>query len=737
MKVYINQVYAAKTKIFNLSWPTFTLDVNSLIQMSVFTRPTSIELELYVGNFSFKRVCRFEVNVPGIFSETLTSSSSIFQEIDFASDNSDLLSKGEDISDTMQHKLNHSNSIQSQKNEEDVNLLGKESKQVITVNKEQKKEVVYKGTVVLKAEWEGYGKDMPPTKIEDQIALHKKQDNLKKQIRISNKSDYPFDLNDPRNIVHLESLKKQKTEMLLKYLHKEHKLQYYNVDSLRQFLLISRSEKSSLRNLQVPLLESEIDLNYKLQNIVKEIKENLKDKETTLTEKEIKIKEKIAKLNDFYSNRILTEDEYKELNSKKITTIKKDVNVRVHYNYYQIVSEFEQNLQAGAIIKEMLKNFFTVPRRLKPRKKLKTNFNLDKTKEIKINIHITKGYNIPARYEAIPSSLKEYLKAQGIADVYKSSSGAGNSMVGKLLRKELNLSLSQQNRNSNINNNNINQNMNNSYQSNNFNPYGTNNASLMGGINLNFQNQFNNNNNFGVNNMLNPNLSQMMYNPQGTPFPMYNNPNMYMPQSNFNSNLNNNKIVNNNVDNAANPAVYNGEILNMIDFFRNVEKNVESFIQAKLIYYDQEIELRTDTVEGLHPDYNSKLQFTIKPKNGNDIFTREDIVSNPGIIYFTLYDEIRTDHNLKEKGTNTYIYKYNRKYLGSFSIPFSTIFHNGNSMNAMSRVNIPMTVFGYYSDASANFDFLNGDNSIKNEKRNEEDINKLKSWKEGIFIFFN
>jgi len=139
-----------------------------------------------------------------------------------------------------------------------------------------------KGKILYKTEWEGQAPDMPPTKIEDRVLLYKKRNqfrpliptniqdldhikicsdakdiknennlNLTNDLKALNfnkdsnntikfvKPDYPYDVNDPRNILVFEKIKKLKTELLLKYLYKEYMLPYYDFDSIRQLILIS------------------------------------------------------------------------------------------------------------------------------------------------------------------------------------------------------------------------------------------------------------------------------------------------------------------------------------------------------------------------------------------------------------------------------------------------------------------------------------------------------------------
>ena len=197
-------------------------------------------------------------------------------------------------------------------------------------------------------------------------------------------------------------------------------------------------------------------------------------------------------------------------------------------------------------------------------------------------------------------------------------------------------------------------------------------------------------NNFNTNMMFNPNINNIMANPnsQNFPVPAYNLPNMYMK-------------------NEPDELNYDGDIIRMVEQLRSLERNVQSFVDVKLVYYDQKLNLRTDSIDGVHPDYNYKMNFEIKPNQENEFFTKEELHKSNGGLYFTLYDEVRTEDIIQEKEANTYIYKYEKKYLGSLFLPFSTIFQNASLLETVSKINVPMTVFGYYSDTSTAFDVQN------------------------------
>jgi hypothetical protein len=598
---------------------------------------------------------------------TVTSTSSIFEEVDFSSvpENDFTENKNDQIS---------SMNLKSQKNEEVDKLLEDINTKVV------KKEIIkkdYKGRVFLKAEWDGRGPDMPPTKIEDRIVLHNKQKEFKNQISIKNRYDYPYDVNDPRNLIFFDEIKKAKTELLLKYLYKEYMLPFHDAESLRHFLLVKRFEKFSLRKFKVPILEWEIERSDEIKQILKDLQ--MDNKTETQEEIDKKIKDQLAKLNTMYSGRVLNDDEYIEMLNKKVKALKKDVINKLQFSYFQIINEFYYSPEFSKNIKETIINVFSRPRKLKPKRIRQSAIQIEKSQEIKINVHIVKGYNMPVRFEAVPHVIKEQIKSNAIGEVYKAGIAGGKPVINQLLKNSLNQGIIPGlNNSAAFNTPHVN----------------SNNQSMVGGINI----DMNTLNAMNAMNAINPNLNNIMYNPninQSLPIPMYNQPNTMM-----NINATNN---------------YDGDILHMVELLRNVEKNVETVIQVKQQYYDQEVIKRTDSVSGIHPDINCKMQFTIKPRNGKQHFDRDEILKCSDGFYFTLYDEVRTEQKIQAKDSNTYIYRYEKKYLGAFEIPFTTIFQNSNLLDAMCKVNVPMTVFGYYTDTSSTYDIL---------QQKEEDLRK-------------
>jgi len=61
-------------------YPNYEVEINSQFVMNLYTRPTRFEIELYINNRLEKK---FEAEPPGMFSRTVTSSATLYEEIDF------------------------------------------------------------------------------------------------------------------------------------------------------------------------------------------------------------------------------------------------------------------------------------------------------------------------------------------------------------------------------------------------------------------------------------------------------------------------------------------------------------------------------------------------------------------------------------------------------------------------------------------------------------------------------
>ena len=671
IKVYINGIFAFETKPSNIRWPNFEVEINQLFILTLYTRPAKMEIELYINK---ELIRKFEAEPPGIFAKTVTSSSTLYEIVPFGNEQSN---DNKDIIDEKQkQEMDESKYLINEENQHLLEEEERKKKEEEEKNKELQNEI--EGEILLKTEWEGRAPDLPDIKIEDKLELVNKQNNFKELIKKYNKYDYPFDVNDPRNVAVVDQMKKERLQLMLKFLYKEYMLNFYDVLSKRHYLLLKRLEKKSLAGFTFPILETQIENDPSVKELLKELKkdEQKQGKIGEDDEYEIKRKKGIEILRQKYGGRVLSDDEYLEFQKEKIKVLKKDLILQSSLSYSQIIDEYELPDEPFLIFKECIRRILSPKRKLAPLRVKPPPVKVEKTESMKINIHIVKGYNIPIRITAAPTKYIDHKKLESIGlrenkmrDVFL----ADNERINTL--NAIN-AMTMQNRPGNYN----------------------------------FYGSMNNSNAFNPNAGSNNQSINMDMNRSGT---IGNNPNLA-----------------NTMFNPANPGIlglynqFERKGISAIDKVRTLsqlEKRVNSFIEVKIVYYDQEGVFRTDSVDSIHPDYNHQFEYIIKPKDGAKFFTREELSKCPGLFYFTLYDEIKRESLVKEKDANTFIQRFEKKYLGSFSIPFATVFQNASILDTVCKVDIPKTVFGYYTDTTDMFD-INQNDKMGGDQANEMNL---------------
>ena len=670
LKVYINDTFAFETKPAPITYPHYEVEINAQFVMNLYTRPTKFEIELYINN---KLEKQFEAEPPGMFSKTVTSSAILYEEIDFGKKDDEKLKKNEKSKKNKKYDDDETNKLLDEKN----NIENDEDE---LIEKPKEKELVdnqlIEGTILLKTEWEGRAPDLPPTKIEDKLELVNKQLEFKEYIKKEFDIEYPFDVNDPRNVASVQEMKKEKLELMLKVYYKEYLLTYYDIYSKRHELLLKRLSKRSMDKKKFPILESQIEKSKELMEILEEFK---KEEKTYILEEETqwakRVKNSLEELKKKHKGRILTDEEYLNYQKDKIAAMKKDQILRGAAGYFQIVSQAEIIDNPVMLLKEFFMRVFTRSRKLAPIRVKPTPVKIEKADKIKVNIHIVKGYNIPIRINS---------PVQASIDEQKLYAVTHNSMYRNIFNQDDRRQ--EVFRNTYQMQNNI---MNNSGPFSN-NPHSNNESFSIG---------MNNSRGFSPMGMMgaNPNFNNQMINPNNSNLSMYRN-----------------------------MGGERQDILNQIQNISSIEQNrINSFIEARVTYYDQEAVFRTDSIESIHPDYNHQFEFYIKPKDGKKTFTREELSKCPGVFYFTLYDEIKKEYSVSDKTNNIYIQKNERKYLGSFNIPFATVFQNASILDTICKVDIPKAVFGYYSDTTSIFNLDTGEEEDTNitEKLEEDDDN--------------
>ena len=659
LKVYINGAFAFETRPSPIMYPHYEVEINSQFIMNLYTRPTKFEIELYINS---KLEKKFEAEPPGMFSKTVTSSSILFEEIDF----------GKNIENK---KVNKKGKLEK-KNDDDENnkLLGEKTNIDIDEDtiKEKNENIndneLIEGTILIRTEWEGRAPDLPPTKIEDKLELVNKQLEFRDLIKKEFDINYPFDINDPRNVASVQEMKKEKLELMLKVYYKEYLLTYYDIYSKRHELLLKRLSNKKLEGKKIPILESQIEKSEELMKILEEFK---KDEKTFIIddnqEWDKRMKSKLDDLKKKYKGKVLTDEEYLNYQKDKIAVMKKDQILRGAAAYLNVVSQAEIIDDPIMLLKEFFMRVFTRSRKLAPIRVKPAPVKIEKADKIKINVHIVKGYNIPIRVNSPPQANIDERKLYAVThnSIYKNIFNQDDRRQ-EIFRNSFNMQ------------NNI---MNNSAAFSN-NPH-SNNQSFSVGFN-----------NMGMEGA-NPNFNNQMINPNNSNLSMYRN-----------------------------AGRERDDIMNQIHDISSIEQNrINSFVEVKINYYDQEGIFRTDSIESIHPDYNHQIEFYIYPKDGKKTFTRDELSKCPGVFYFTLYDEIKKEYSMEDKVSNTYIQRNERKYLGSFNIPFATVFQNASILDTICKVDIPKAVFGYYSDTTSIFNIETGEQEDQNIIEKMEDDN--------------
>ena len=666
IKVFINGAFAFETKPSPMTYPNYEVEIKSQFVMNLYTRPTKFEIELYINN---KLEKKFEAEPPGMFSRSVTSSAVLYEEIDFGKkkeedkdNNKKTFKKNED--DEKKKLLDDNNK------EKDEEELGEKPKEKTFVDNQ-----LIEGSIFLSTEWDGRAPDLPPTKIEDKLELVNKQLEFKESIKKEYDIEYPFDVNDPRNVASVQEMKKEKLELMLKVYYKEYLLTYYDIYSKRHELLLKRISKKSMDKKRFPILESQIEKSKELMEILEEFK---KDQRPNILEEdhewEKKVKSSLEALKKKHKGKILSDEEFINYQKSKIAIMKKDQILRGAAGYFQVVSQAEIIDNPIMLFKEFFMRVFTRSRKLAPIRVKPVPVKIEKADKIKVNIHIVKGYNIPIRIDS---------PVQANIDERKLFAVTHNSIYRNIFNQDDRRQEIFRNNSFNMQNN-I---MNNSGPFSN-NPHSNNESFSIG---------MNNSRGFGPMGMMgrNPNFNNQMINPNNSNLSMYRN-----------------------------MGGERDDILDQIHNISSIEQNrINSFVEVRVTYYDQEAVFRTDSIESIHPDYNHQFEFYIRPKDGKKTFTREELSKCPGVFYFTLYDEIKKEYSMSDKINNIYIQKNERKYLGSFNIPFATVFQNASILDTICKVEIPKAVFGYYSDTTSIFNIDTGEEEDTNitERLDQED----------------
>ena len=105
-------------------------------------------------------------------------------------------------------------------------------------------------------------------------------------------------------------------------------------------------------------------------------------------------------------------------------------------------------------------------------------------------------------------------------------------------------------------------------------------------------------------------------------------------------------------------------------------KQVETYVEVRVIYTDHYSVIKsTNIAEGGFPEWNQVLEFPLKPENKGGFFTDKELKNTKTEILISVFDKMTQFY--KEDGYSTIPKQMTvHRFLGSFSIPLSTILQN-------------------------------------------------------------
>jgi coiled-coil and C2 domain-containing protein 2A len=144
---------------------------------------------------------------------------------------------------------------------------------------------------------------------------------------------------------------------------------------------------------------------------------------------------------------------------------------------------------------------------------------------------------------------------------------------------------------------------------------------------------------------------------------------------------------------GSEPASNNDVNLMKMEFAQQVQ--VRPFVEVTF----QQQTCVTPVVDGPNPSWNAEL--TIPFTSPNNDYSPTGLQTVPDEIYFNLFDELLIDvlEDDRERATTRHE-RIERRWLGSFSIPFSTVYSN-TRVDGTFQLSVPPILLGYTQDTYA------------------------------------
>ena len=112
------------------------------------------------------------------------------------------------------------------------------------------------GSIFVKAEWDGFGEQMPPARSESIFTNNQNDKNrnyyTKQEQHTIFQEQRPLDVNDPRNEDIIKSIQMMKNDYLDRLLTNDSKYQLHDVESFRHKLLRARQNDPEYAGIPIP-----------------------------------------------------------------------------------------------------------------------------------------------------------------------------------------------------------------------------------------------------------------------------------------------------------------------------------------------------------------------------------------------------------------------------------------------------------------------------------------------------
>jgi len=666
VRILINGAYVARTQKLFLKWPQFEVQFAERFQIHMFSRATSIQLQVCTGFRWLKTLAIVNIPPPGLNVHAMTSAALLLDEVGF----------------------------------QDVGMItpdwGKGERHIC-------------GLITVKSEWVGQSQKMPPIRFQDLAWLKAKEISTTE----SELADFlHMDANDPRNKALLDYLRRRRSIALEDLLAKDTMFPHFRFKSLRQVLLKERFRSNELVKYAIPLLEKDIRNLPVFMRFLKNLEDKIAD-ESLVRFPHFPIHQYRLK----YSENQPAIDRMKAL-LEKITERQNQVRLGVAKLLYSVDNVVDDFLPPDIDpFRQCLKALFAPRRPLRPKRRALETVDASSVGGATINVTIYKGVNIPVRDEAWNMRYAQVERFyQPIPPAYK-----GQRMNDAAAFYGTGMPPQQQPRGFfgtlfGTNQSNPQQQSQGFFGSLFGNAFGRNQqppagaqGPQMGNAPYGGQGPQYGGQPYGPGQPPYNGPGQPPYNGPGQPpyngtgQPPYNGPGQFGQTAPPQYGQTGPNQFGRSSFGTGPPGGYNtapgafgsNRFPGQGEFGFMRAERVASFVEVRLVHNDISKVVGTTQFDGTNPEWNEMLELTFSSLSG-DKFTKDELQDCTSVLYFNLFDRIVSASKVLQDYGEINV-KMERRYLGSFELPLLTVFQNPGGIEAMFQIKRPIVLFGYHT----------------------------------------